>query len=99
MALVIVPNSSKMGRVDDPNIVNNLDWLQRTVGGYIESFHFPQPVAIDDEVFAGMILNEEGKLHDLAINFTATLIARNGGLPADDYIAGVAILFKRGEIE
>lgn len=99
MALVIVPGSADLCRVDDKETVNDLAWLQKTVGGYIESFHFPDLIDIDGETFAGMILNEEGKLMDLAINHVATLIARKGGLPADDYIVGNAILFKKGEIE
>lgn len=99
MALVIVPNSSKMGRMDDAQTVNSLDWLQRTVGGYIESFTFREPVEVDGELYAGMIFNEEGKLLDLSINHLATLVARQGGLSLSDCIVGVAVLFKRGEID
>lgn len=99
MALVIVPNSTKFGHMSDKNIVNDLDWLQRTVCGYIESLHFRTPVNVAGEEYAGMIINEEGKLMDLAVNWVATLIARDGGLPVSDHIVGTAILFKKGEIE
>lgn len=99
MALVIVPNCVSKGRVEDKEKLNDLDWLQQTVGGYIESFHFRKPIEVDGETFVGMIINGEGKLMDMTINHIATLIARQGGLPASDFIAGVAILFKKGEIE
>lgn len=99
MALILVPNCVNKGHVDDKEKLNDLDWLQQTVNGYIESFHFRKPVEVDGESYIGMIINEEGKLMGMIINHVATLIARQGGLSADDCIVGNAILFKKGEIE
>ncbi len=99
MALVLVPNCVSKGRVDDKEKLNDLDWLQQTVNGYIESFHFRKPVEVDGEPYIGMIINEEGKLMNMIVNHAATLIARQGGLSASDCIVGNAILFKKDEIE
>lgn len=99
MALVIKPESDAGVIVDKSEVVDDLGWMQQTVGGYIESFHFRMPVEIDGEVFIGMIINEEGKLMKLPINHLATTIARKGGLSLADYIVGPAIVFERGEIE
>ena len=43
------------------NIDNDLETLQNLVGGYIEHLTFIKGV--------GMIMNEEGKLHDMEPNF------------------------------
>lgn len=58
-----------------------LQELQEIVGGYIEC------LSLGDKL---MVINEEGKLKDLPMNFVATNIIRNMGY--NDYIVGNALL-------
>lgn len=81
----------------DPRL-NNLNWLQEQVGGYLEGFTFRAPVHVLGSPFDAMMLNEEGKLKGLTLNPIATKIARAGGL-ADDVIVGDVIVFADGEID
>ena len=68
----------------------SLEFLQKTVGGYIEM----APCHAAD--YAGVICDEEGKLKSKPINKTATLLA---GLYPDDVLVGDVIFFKDGEVD
>ena len=61
-----------------------LEELQRHVGGYIEVLNL---------TFVGlMIVNEEGKLQHLPVNWAATEMARKYGGIGADYIVGPAVV-------
>lgn len=102
MALIIEVNG-RMEDVIDKAAINDLTWLQKTVGGYIELFHFRQPVEFNGQVYNGMVLNELGKLENQPFNQLATMIAKAGGLSPDDCIVGNVVAFNRvntsGDIE
>lgn len=62
--------------------------LQYYVGGYIELVH------LNDNQF--LIINEEGKLHNLPINKKATDLARDAHcIFACDYIVGDAVIIEQ----
>lgn len=71
----------------------SLEWLQKKVGGYIETFSALGRIR-DDLV---MIVGEEGKINGSSFNIFATAAAR---LFADgifeDFLFGTAILLKIG---
>lgn len=66
--------------------------LQYYVGGYIEL------VRLNDNQF--LIINEEGKLHNLPINKKATDLARAAHcIFASDYIVGDAIIIEQNLLD
>lgn len=69
----------------------SLEELQQYVGGYI------QIVDLGKEC---LVINEEGKLHNLPINITATNIAHDAGaLFLGDYIVGNVLRCDRKQIK
>ena len=68
---------------------NRLEWLQKQVGGYIETISLPGDFV--------MILNEEGKINKLPLNHAATNIAVKVGGYADLIVGDVLILKENGE--
>ena len=58
-----------------------LEWMQKQVGGYIETVSCNGPI---------MIINEEGKINRLPVNTLATMIYGMG-----DFIAGNTLLVKK----
>lgn len=71
--------------------------MQAVVGGYIEHVHLPRPLEVVGIVFIHMVVNEEGKLHGLPINHTATALANLAGLP--DFIVGDVLLLTDHEFQ
>lgn len=65
-----------------------LEEMQAMVGGYIET------LSLTDGKW--IVVNEEGKLHNLPLNFNATKIIRDNGY--NDYIVGNAIICNNNEI-
>ena len=64
---------------------NTLGWLQKQVGGYIDTAPIPHwPGMI-------MILNDEGKLRNLPPNTKATILA---GLAPYDFAVGPVVIVK-----
>lgn len=83
MSNIIIIRSS--GAIETmPAETVELETLQEIVGGYIETM----PTAIVSDLI--LIINEEGKLHDLPLNPVATSISRL----CSDYIVGDAALVK-----
>ncbi len=66
--------------------------MQETVNGLIEAIYLPR-----HKVY--MIINEEGKLLDLAQNDIATNIFREEFYPTKDYIVGDVLIIQENEIE
>ena len=66
----------------------SLEELQHLIGGYI------QVIALNGR---SMIVNQEGKLHNLRENSVATQIAK-GFIDADDYIVGDALIASENEL-
>ncbi len=66
-----------------------LEELHALVGGYIEVVRLPSGDL--------MVINEEGKLHDLLYNERATALAASV-LFAGDYIAGPAVVLSLTEM-
>lgn len=67
-----------------------LEYCQSLVGGYIEFIYFADGSA--------MMVNEEGKIHELPLNrFATTIASLKGGLFEGDYISGDAVFFSRDE--
>lgn len=68
-----------------------LKFCQSLVGGYVELVYFSDGSA--------MMVNEEGKIHDLPLNRFATVIASlKGGLFEGDYICGDAVFISSNEL-
>lgn len=63
----------------------SLEEMQEIVGGYIEFVYLP-----DDKI---MVVNEEGKIHNLPMNDVASVY-----VAPYDYIAGNALICKNNEI-
>lgn len=97
MALIIKTDRSTEEELDKA-VIDQLEWLQEKVGGYIECLSFSEPLEYKGKTYLGMMLNEEGKLQNLAINEIATAIAIKGGLRYD-FIVGNVVLFSEGEID
>lgn len=97
MALIIKTDRSTEEELDKA-VIDQLEWLQEKVGGYIECLSFSEPLEYKGKTYLGMMLNEEGKLQNLAINEIATTIAIKGGLRYD-FIVGNVVLFSEGEID
>lgn len=70
---VVVKNVGECGKITEIN--NELEVLQKIVGGYIEIYPFTDDIIL--------VCNEEGKLMDLDLNFSVPL--RNG---ETEYIVG-----------
>jgi hypothetical protein len=71
----------------DPTIPSPIAFgqhLRSMVGGWIEAVCLTPKIT--------MYINEEGKLHELAYNHAATVIAHQYCLPLSDYIAGTAVI-------
>ena len=67
--------------------------LQEYVGGYIELITLPKTKEY-------MVINEEGKIHELPENGFATAIAQDqNAIMPTDYIAGNALIIKQNEID
>jgi len=65
----------------------SLESWQKAVGGYIET------IPVEDGM---LIINEEGKLKGLPINYTANLMAEGWIMPTD-YIVGDVIFMTQEE--
>lgn len=68
---------------------NRLEWMQKQVGGYIETISLP-----DDFV---MIIDEEGKIKGLPLNHSASRIAVKFGHLKDLIVGDALILKENGE--
>lgn len=68
-----------------------LEFLQKTVGGYIQIIDLQVPGQI-------MIMDEEGKIKEKPVNLRATGIARGSIFPSD-YVAGDVIVCGRGDVK
>lgn len=66
-----------------------LEEMQAMVGGYIET------LSLTDGKW--IVVNEEGKLNNLPLNFNATKIIRDNGY--NDYIVGNALICNNNEIK
>lgn len=83
-AAIIPADPSQPIRIED--IEDNFETLGALVGGFIETVG-AQAIA------ASMYVNEEGKIHSLARNDRATLVANvSRSIRSTDYIAGDAVL-------
>lgn len=83
-AAIIPADPAQPIRVED--IEDNFEALGAVVGGFLEAVG-AQAIA------AGMYINEEGKIHGLARNDRATLVANvSRSIRSTDYIAGDAVL-------
>ena len=65
-----------------------LDELKSFVGGWIECVYLSKSQV--------MVINEEGKLHNLPYNAIATEAFRMAFQPSDDYIVGDALICEYG---
>lgn len=66
--------------------------LQYYVGGYIELVH------LNDNQF--LVINEEGKLHNLPFNKKATYLAHAAHcIFASDYIVGDAVIIEQNQLD
>jgi Domain of unknown function (DUF3846) len=88
-ALVIGPDGSAINfdSVDSLNSSEGLEWLQHTVGGYIEG------------VYGNgwhLYCNEEAKLLGLPVNSLATMFAKHLGWHAHDVLNGTVIFLGDG---
>lgn len=97
MALIIKTDRSTEEELDKV-VIDQLEWLQEKVGGYIECLSFSEPLEYKGKTYLGMMLNEEGKLQNLPVNEVATMLAVKGGLRYD-FIVGDIVLFSEGEID
>ena len=76
-----------------------LEAMQAAVGGYIEHISLIPPYVCSGVSYPHMVMNELGKLENLPCNDSATNIAERRGLMPGDYIAGVAILLEKDEMQ
>jgi hypothetical protein len=76
-----------------------LEAMQAAVGGYIEHIFLIPPYVCSGVSYPHMVMNELGKLEGLPCNDSATDIAVRRGLLPGDYIAGVAILLEKDEMQ
>lgn len=76
-----------------------LEAMQAIVGGYIEHIMLIPPYVCSGVSYPHMVMNELGKLENLPCNDSATNIAAPRGLMLTDYIAGVAILLEKDEMQ
>jgi hypothetical protein len=97
MALIIKTDGSTQEELNKV-VIDQLEWLQEKIGGYIECLSFSEPLVYNGKTYLGMMLNEEGKLQNLPVNKVATSIAVKGGLRYD-FIVGNVVLFSEGEID
>jgi hypothetical protein len=97
MALIIKTDGSTQEELNKV-VIDQLEWLQEKVGGYIERLSFSEPLEYKGRAYLGMMLNEEGKLQNLPVNEIATALAIKGGLRYD-FIVGNVVLFSEGEID
>jgi hypothetical protein len=89
VATKFVPDGSSE-EISLPDGEIDLAFLSSLVGGYIEFIYFSDG--------SMMLVNEEGKLMDMALNRIATYLAAiKGGLYPGDYISGDAVFFSRSE--
>lgn len=80
----LLKTSGKKSKLPD----TKLETLQKAVGGYIEMVP-----TINGDV---MVINEEGKIHNLPVNPFATKLFTNG---SEDPIMGDVVIAKRNEIK
>jgi hypothetical protein len=97
MALIIKTDGSTQEELNKA-VIDQLEWLQEKVGGYIECLSFSKPLTYNGKTYLGMMLNDEGKLQNLPVNEVATALAIKGGLRYD-VIVGNVVLFSEGEID
>lgn len=97
MALIIKAASGEVSEFDLKNASLH-DW-QKAVDGWVESLTFTNLVQFQGHDYAGMFLDEEGKIKGKPENIIATPIAHAGGLHRSDCIVGDVILWSKGEIE
>lgn len=90
MALIYKSNGERETVSPDNGKDFKLEQLQKIVGGYIEVVEVS-----DDEI---MVLNEEGKLLDLAYNQDATYLYRKR-YQTSDYIVGDVLVCKKDEVK
>ena len=90
MAMIVKADSTEQ-LIEVPK-ENQLEWLQKKVGGYIEM------ISIMHEKYSYMIIDEEGKLKNKKKNNVASRVAFGMILPTD-YVVGTAILIKENEID
>jgi len=88
MALLVKSDGSKE-EVEVP-AKGSLDFLQKTVGGYIEF------APCKNAEYSGAICDEEGKLKGKPMNEEAT---RMSGLSPYDVLVGDVLFFKEGEVD
>jgi hypothetical protein len=88
MALLVKVDGTKE-EVEVPK-QDSLNFLQSTVGGYIEF------APCKDAEYDGIICDEEGKLKNKTINKVATEMA---GVAPYDVLVGDILFFKEGEVD
>lgn len=71
------------------NVVLSLEYLQKSVDGYVQAIDLPAEQL--DSVFVSMWLNEEGKFSGLGVNQLATQLW-NRSYGATDVIVGDVVL-------
>lgn len=76
------------GTHEEMDLRTDLDTLQKHVGGYIEFFRFKDGSAL--------VVNEEGKLIQLPVNKTATVLTQAKGQP--EMIVGDCLFLTRDEM-
>jgi hypothetical protein len=74
-----------------------LSELQAFVGGYIEIVRAPF-VLIDTQEQTWLVLNEDGKREQLAVNYKATALYHQAGGARDDRIVGDVLLATHTEV-
>lgn len=90
MALIYKANGEREVVSPDNGKDFKLEQLQKIVGGYIEVLEIS-----DDEI---MVVNEEGKLLDLAYNQDATYLYRKHR-QSNEYIVGDVLVCKKNEVK
>lgn len=98
MALLLKASGAIVDLLPGNRRVFSLIELQTAVGGYIEMVRAPHDVTDVAGEPMWLVLNEDGKRLQLAINACATLLYhRAGGLP-DDVVVGDVILGTHTEL-
>jgi hypothetical protein len=89
--IITLKSNSQAEITDYPTGVDSLKFLQNAVGGYIEFIDLPKQKAV-------MVVNEEGKLHNLPTNVFATALFYQNYTHLRDFIVGdVAFLSAEGD--
>jgi hypothetical protein len=98
MALLLKASGAIVDLIPGNRRVFTLPELQTAVGGYIELVRAPEGLRDVDGDPMWLVINEDGKRFQLAINTCATVLYHRAGGRPDDVVVGDVILGTHAEL-